>query len=204
MGKAKADHTYQIEQIVEGDEQAFKKIFLFYYESLCNFCWRYTKSGAVSEDLVQEAFADLWRLRQTLDPAKSIRVYLYQAVKHKALDYLDHQKVVRQHQKSHRRDHSGHVAPSRPKKEDKQFIRSARQAIDNLPTRAQQVYVLHREDGLTYREISAVMDISIKTVESQMSRALDMLRNELRDVFPDEVTERTIAKIFSIRSTGIE
>src|SRR5690625_7101808 len=57
--------------------------------------------------------------------------------------------------------------------EEWEFIKAARYAIDELPFRAQQVYTLHREDGLTYQEIADVMEISVKTVESQMSRALD-------------------------------
>jgi RNA polymerase sigma-70 factor (ECF subfamily) len=149
-------------------------------------------------------FADLWNLRDTLDPGRSIRVYLYQAVKNKAFDYLEHQKVVRKYQADRQHESENVIRQDSLTEEDKKFIKAARQAIDNLPRRAQQVYILHREDGLTYREIAEVMDISKKTVESQMSRALDILRSELRDDFPEQVTERTIAKIFSIRSTGTE
>lgn len=191
-----------IEGIIEGEEWAFKTIFLKYFDSLCNFCWRYTRSKTVSEDLVQEVFTDLWKLRHTLDKNKSIVVYLYQATKNKALDYLDHKKVVWRYQENYRQENDRFVTPEIIKWEDEAFIKAVRKAIDNLPRRAQQAYVLHREDGLTYREIADVMDISVKTVESQISRALDILRGELKDDFPDHVSEKTVAKIFPIRSTG--
>jgi RNA polymerase sigma-70 factor (ECF subfamily) len=191
-----------IQGMIEGEEWAFKKVFLNYYESLCNFCWRYTRSKAVSEDLVQEVFTDLWRLRDTLDTSKSIVVYLFQATKNKALDYLDHKKVVWRHQENYRQENDHFVTPETIKWEDEAFIKAVRRAINNLPRRAQQAYVLHREDGLTYREIAEVMDISVKTVESQISRALDILRGELEDDFPDHVSEKTVAKIFPIRSAG--
>lgn len=191
-----------IQGIIEGEEWAFKKIFLKYYESLCNFCWRYTKSKAVSEDLVQEVFMDLWKLRDTLDTSKSIVVYLFQAAKNKALDYLDHKKVVWRYQEDYRQENDHFVSPEIIKWEDEAFIKTVRKAIGNLPTRAQQAYVLHREDGLTYKEIAGVMDISVKTVESQISRALDILRSELEEGFPDHVTDKTVAKIFPIRSAG--
>ncbi|MFH5833844.1 RNA polymerase sigma-70 factor [Halalkalibaculum sp. DA3122] len=193
-----------VKGIANGREWAFKKVFLAYYEPLCNFCWRYTKSKAISEDLVQEVFADLWQLRETLDSSRSLRVYLYQAVKNKALDYLDHQKVVRNHQENHRLQHERFSTQEQVAQEDKAFVKAVRQAIKSLPTRAQQAYILHREDGLTYSEIADVMDISVKTVESQISRALDILREQLRDNVPSQVSDNTMAKIFPIRSTGSE
>src|SRR5699024_11181116 len=199
----KEDKHY-VQGITEGDEWAFKQIFLMYYEPLCNFCWRYTKSKAISEDLIQEVFADLWHHRRGLDPSRSIRLYLYQAVKNKALDYLDHQKVVRRYQENYRNANRDIVKQKSLQKEDERFITVVREAIYNLPPRTQQIYILHREDGLTYQEIARVMDVSVKTVEAHMGKALDTLRSELRDDFPEEVTERTIAKIFSFRSTGTE
>src|SRR5690625_7799962 len=75
--------------------------------------------------------------------------------------------------------------------EEWEFIKAARYAIDELPFRAQQVYTLHREDGLTYQEIADVMEISVKTVESQMSRALDILRARLNKFLPIQVSEET-------------
>lgn len=191
-----------VQGIINGKQWAFKAVFLRHYEALCNFCWRYTKSKAVSEDLVQEVFADLWDLKDTLDPDGRLKVYLYQAVKNKAYDYLAHQKVVRKYEGDHSCEQEEIVHQKKITREDKTFIKAARRAIDDLPPRAQQTYMLHREDGLTYREIAKVMDITVKTVESQMSRALDILRSRLRDKLPDQVTERTTAKIFSIRETG--
>lgn len=193
-----------LQGIIEGEKWAFRAIFLQHYEPLCNFCWRYTRSRAVSEDLVQEVFADLWELKETLDPNKSLKVYLYQAVKHKGHDYLAHQKVVRKYQADQRYDQQEVVHQKKISQEDNTFIKAARQAIDALPQRAQQTYVLHRQDGLTYREIAEVMDVTVKTVEVQMSRALDILRSRLRSNSPDQVSERTIAKIFSIRDTGTD
>lgn len=193
-----------LQGIIKGEKWAFKAIFLQHYEPLCNFCWRYTRSRVISEDLVQEVFADLWNLKETLDPNKNLKVYLYQAVKNKGYDYLAHQKVVRKYQADQSHDPKEVVHQKKIIQEDKTFIKAARQAIDALPQRAQQTYVLHRQDGLTYKEIAEVMDVTVKTVESQMSRALDILRSRLRNNSPDQVTEGTIAKIFSIRDTGTD
>src|SRR5690625_3379246 len=189
-----------VEAIRHGDGSAFKKLFLTYYDLLCNFSWRYTRSKADSEDLVQDVFADVWKMRESLDPKKSISVYLYQAVKNKAIDYLDHQKVVRKHQLSADLSDKNVVYIKNTMNEEWEFIKAARYAIDELPFRAQQVYTLHREDGLTYQEIADVMEISVKTVESQMSRALDILRARLNKFLPIQVSEETLGKIYSLRT----
>ena|SRR5690625_70814 len=191
-----------VEAIRHGEESAFKKLFLTYYDILCNFSWRYTRSKAVSEDLVQDVFTDVWNMRETLDPKKSISVYLYQAVKNKALDYLDHQKVVKKHQLNADPADKNVVYIKSTMNEEWEFIKAARYAIDELPFRSQQVYTLHREDGLTYQEIADVMEISVKTVESQMSRALDILRNRLSKYLPIQVSEETLGKIYSLRSAA--
>src|SRR5690625_725730 len=102
-----------VDAVRRGEESAFKKLFLTYYDLLCNFSWRYTRSKAVSEDLVQDVFVDVWNMRESLDPQKSISIYLYQAVKNKAIDHLDHQKVVRKHQLDEDRSEERRVGKER-------------------------------------------------------------------------------------------
>jgi len=201
-------HQYQfneeecVDAVRQGDENAFKQLFLAYYDILCNFSWRYTRSQAASEDLVQDVFADIWKKRSNLDSQKSISIYLYQSVKNRAIDHLEHQKVVRKHQQYGDDSDQNVVFIRSTISEEWEFIKAARYAIDQLPFRAQQVYTLHREDGLTYQEIAEVMGISVKTVESQMSRALDILRDRLSKYLPIQVTEETLGKIYSLRSAS--
>jgi len=186
-----------VDAIRRGDESAFKKLFITYYDLLCNFSWRYTRSQAVSEDLVQDVFAEVWNRKENLDPEKAISIYLYQAVKNRAIDYLDHQKVVRDYHKNENQLDQNVVFIRSTISEEWEFIKAARHAIDELPFRAQQVYTLHREDGLTYKEIAEVMDISVKTVESQMTRALNILRERLNKYLPIQVSEETLANIYT-------
>lgn len=198
------EEKYLIKEISEGNEWAFKNLFLLYYDPLCNFIWRYTKSKTVAEDLVQEMFADVWYNREALDPNKSIKLYLYQAVKNKSFDYLKHEKVVRQYEIEQRDVNEDIDKQGSLQQDDEQFIIAARNAIYNLPPRTQQAYILSREDGFTNREIAEIMDVTVKMVEAHISKALDTLRHQLRSRFPEQVTDRTITKIFSFRSTGTE
>jgi len=91
----KYNNEEYIQGIANGDVYFFKSIFFTLYDPLCNYCWRYVRSKAVSEDLVQEIFADLWNIRKTLNPKMSLKAYLYKAVKNKAFDYLKHQNVIK-------------------------------------------------------------------------------------------------------------
>lgn len=117
-----------VEAIRLGDASAYKKLFLTYYDPLCNFSWRFTRSKAISEDLVQDVFVDLWNLRRSLDPQKSISVYLYQAVKNKAIDYVEHQKVVRRYRGSLEHTKKNVMPLQRSIQEERAFVKAARNA----------------------------------------------------------------------------
>src|SRR5690625_6354756 len=155
-------HQYQfneeecVDAVRQGDENAFKQLFLADYDILCNYSWRYARSQAASEELVQDVFADIWKKRSNLDSQKSISIHLYQSVKIRAIDHLEHQKVVRKHLQYGDDSDKNVVFIRSTISEEWEFIKAARYAIDQLPFRAQQVYTLHREDGLTYQEIAEV------------------------------------------------
>lgn len=165
--------------IQKGDQVAFERLFKTYYFKLTRFAWRYVKSKAIAEELVQEVFANIWENREHWQPTESLKLYLYQSVKYQALDYLKHEQVREEYdpQWMERRDNPT-IDFEDPRR--KQQIREAiNREIEALPPRSKMTYKLHRYDGLTYKEISEVMDISVKTVESQMTRTLKRLRESL-------------------------
>lgn len=168
-----------IEAIRNGNEHALEELFLTYYAPLCKFVWRYVRSNHVAEELVQDVFANIWEKKEMLDPGGEIKTYLYQSAKNRALDHIKHKKVVNQYRSKIAKTEKRIVHQEPIQSEETAFVKAARNAIEELPERARQVYKLHRKDGLTYKEIAKVMKISIKTVESQMSRALNILRNRL-------------------------
>jgi RNA polymerase sigma-70 factor (ECF subfamily) len=175
------DIKLRIEKVKKGDRKAFENLFLDFYESLCQFAWRFTHSQHVSEELVQEVFLNVWQSKERLDPQREIKSYLYQSVKNKALNYIKHQELASEYNQK-----IGWLNPTPTRQdheynEEAEFVKAARKSIEELPDRARQVYKLSRKDGLTYREIAQVLDISPKTVESQMSRALKILRNALSE-----------------------
>lgn len=172
------DENECINKIQQGDAKAFRAVVLAYYSELCNFAWHFVKSQSEAEDIVQDILANVWELREDWAPGGSIQAYLFRAVKNEALNHINHQQAEEKYLKAFQREKNQITSPKRFDESDR-LERTVRQAIDELPERAQMVYKLHRRDGFTYNEIAYIMEISPKTVESQMSRALQILRDKL-------------------------
>lgn len=172
------EHTSDIEltgAIRRADAAAFKVLYYRYYEAIFQYLWRRTRQREIARDLTQDVFARLWQHRQRLDPARSIRAYLYRIASNLAVDALRHKKYDRRipledAEKQLRVD---------PESEPGLSSEIAR-AIEALPEPLRTVFYLSRFEGLKYAEIAEALEISIKTVESRMSKALDGLRTRLK------------------------
>ena len=120
----------------------------------------------------------VWEKRATLNPDRSIKSYLYTATKNRALKHLRHEEVMR---KNKGKIDLYSVAPSTPEDlishaETAAFIG---RAIETLPEKCRLIFKMNRFDHLTYAEIAEVLEVSVKTVETQMGRALHALRHAL-------------------------
>lgn len=165
--------------INRGDGKSFEALYKYYYPRLGQFLVRYVHSEKTAEDLIHNLFYNIWQNRTNLQPRGTLRAYLYTAARNQALKYLSRDK-----EKDHSTlaDHphlqGGQTYP-KEKIEYKEFEEAFQAAVKRLPEKRRQIFLLHREDKLTYREISDVLDISIKTVETQMSRSIKFLSQKL-------------------------
>lgn len=168
--------------VLEDDHVAFKKLFFEFYPSLCVFAGRYISSSDACEDIVQEVFFSIWKNRKNLNIHSSFRNFLITSVRNKCTDYL-------RKQSSHERYLENYTSPSLPSSpidiytinelEDMLQI-----ALEKLPPNIQTAFDMSRSQNMTYKEIAAEMNISPKTVESYISKALKLLRKELKDYLP--------------------
>ncbi|MFH5832168.1 RNA polymerase sigma factor [Halalkalibaculum sp. DA3122] len=175
-----------VREIQEGNVRAFKNVMRTYYRELIDFAHHYVKSSYLAKDVVQDVFANIWERRSSWSPDRSLKMYLYQSVKNEALKLLRNRKTERKYIESYLEERGeAKIYPEQMEiSEEREFQEAAQQAIQSLPERARMTYQLHRRDGLTYKEIAQVMDVSHKTVESQMSRALRILRERLANYLP--------------------
>ena len=168
-----------VERLREGDEQAFDAIFRSYYPPLVGLAERMLRQRAVAEEIGQEVMLELWKRRESLSFDVSLRAYLFQSVRNRALNQIRHEKVARAAQPYAAQEAS--VAP-RPHAElvQEEIDVALRAGIAELPERCREVFELSRVQGLKYAEIAATMGISVKTVEVQMGKALRLLRERLK------------------------
>lgn len=175
--------TDLIKKVRSGDEMAFELLFRKYYVQLCTFANRFTSNTAESEEIVQEVFLNIWKKRSQLKLEEELRPYLYKSVQNLCFNFIQHQKIVDNYysvidvvynNRSENFDTYESVlfAELQGKVDD---------AISSLPKECRRIFQMSRKDGLKYTEIAEKLDISVKTVETQMSRALVKLKIELKD-----------------------
>jgi len=160
-----------------GDKVAFEKLFYSYCQALINFSWRFVKNAQAAENIVQDVFLRIWTNRRHLDPALKVKSYLYQAVKNQSLQQLRHLKIA--NRKENIRTTGFTDRTPEDTLNDKEFIETVYAAVAELPPKCRMIFSMNRFDHLTYAEIAEIQNISIKTVETQMGRALKFLRQRL-------------------------
>lgn len=161
-----------------GDHSAFDELFRQWYEPVVRTANRILHESGVAEELAQDVFLELWRRRETLPDGSSVPGYLLQAVRNRALNHLRHLQVQKKSQvfvealsePAEHADADVHTGD---------LERAIRTAIDELPPRTREVFLMSRERNLKYGEIAEQLGISVKAVEANMSRALRQLREKL-------------------------
>jgi RNA polymerase sigma-70 factor (ECF subfamily) len=172
-------HPEWIARVRAGDEAAFEALFRALAPGLCVLVTRYVGARAVAEELVQDLFLDLWTRRADLAADRSITAYLYAAARNRALNHLRRERRVAPFPATslpHRED----ADPAAPDESELLDALELQDAIDHLPARCRLIFTLNRRHEMTYGEIAASLGLSVKTVETQMGRALKSLRDRLR------------------------
>jgi RNA polymerase sigma-70 factor (ECF subfamily) len=163
------------------DDAAFKLFFKKHFKTLCGYCqYKFDFDLDRAKDIVHTAFVKLWENRQTISPELSVKAYIYQVVHNGCLDTLKNDKVRRRHIQ-YMRDHSPGVtaADDYHSLDFKQLEEMIEKAIEEFPPQMRRIFELSRKEELRYAEIAHQLSISVKTVETQMGRALTKLRKKL-------------------------
>jgi RNA polymerase sigma-70 factor, ECF subfamily len=169
-------------RIKMGDEQAFELLFHKYYYLLCCFSNKFLNNHEESKELVQDLFLKIWANRQDINPDESLKSYLYKITQNNCINKLKRNKIQSKYIDILRliyvenREFTPYDILL-----TKEISNTIINSIEKLPPKCKQIFKLSRFDGLKYYEISEKLEISVKTVEGQMSKALEHLRYELKE-----------------------
>lgn len=169
-----------VARIRAGDERALEIVFRAHFAGMASFVQRFVRGSDVAEELVQDIFLKIWAKRDQLAEIESLRTYLFRAARNQALNYLRRERLERRWQQEHADDEEPEAfAAADDTASEAELSVAVQAAIARLPPRCREVFLLSRDGGLTYAEIAVTLGISVKTVETQMGRALKSLRGAL-------------------------
>lgn len=168
-------------RLKRGDQTAFELLFHFYYPGLVMYATQYTTNTEDAEEIVQDFFVRFWEKHKQLVPSDSLKNYFFSSVKNGSLDFLKHRKIERKYVDNMIELSKHHLAYNTNLYVSSELQEKLKQGIDLLPERCQEIFMLSRIKGLKNEDIAAELNISKRTVETQISKALKILRVELKD-----------------------
>lgn len=172
-----------LKKLREKDISAYELVFKEFYPELCGFANKYLQDMDKAEELVQDLFCSLWEKIEDLSIQVSLKSYLYSSIRNSVFNHFKHKKVVDKYQQyaSNKDAFSSHAGVQL---EVKELQANIERAIGTLPDKCRKVFELSRIHHKKYQEIADELEISIKTVEVHMGKALRILRSELGPYLP--------------------
>lgn len=170
--------------IREGNERIFEEIFRKYYQSLCNYANSILKEMDEAEEVVQNLFLSIWEKRSDLEISISLKSYLYRAVHNHCLNRIKHLKVREEYQQYAVNFYDASYESVSQTVMKNELETKIEEAIRKLPEQCRLIFRMSRFEELKYHEIAEQLELSPKTVENQIGKALKILRVELAEYLP--------------------
>ena len=167
-----------------GNLTAFEMLFRTYYQPLCNYAFTFVQDRDEAEEIVQSTFLNIWEKRENLSIHTGVKPYLYAMVRNACLNVLKHEKIKQQHATMEMAIAERSIESVARTVIASELEAKIHDAMDHLPEQCRLIFKLSRFEDLKYAEIAEQLNISIKTVENQMGKALRIMRDQLRDYLP--------------------
>jgi RNA polymerase sigma-70 factor (family 1) len=185
MSPAYKDATFLIQRVaLLNDEAAYKQLFELYFPSLKRFAFSLVKSNEIAEEIASDAMINIWRNRNRLQEIGNLKLYLFVSARNLSLNYLKrslHKKTVSL--ESIDTNVSFGMAVTEESYITSEMKRKLEMAVHTLPPRCKMVFKLIKEEGLSYREVAELLDISTKTVDAQLVTAIGKITQALKIVY---------------------
>ncbi len=176
------------QKLKDGDKLALELIYKKYFTGLYYYAKKIVGNKTIAKDIVQDSFLKIWENKTSISIQTSLSAYLYKSIYNNSLNYLKHMQVIEKHKDSKKMQLEYAKEYYSMSGEHGQSILIANElsqeienAIENLPKKCKKIFKLSRLDGLKNREIADQLNISVNTVQTQMSIALKKLRSDLEE-----------------------
>lgn len=172
------DNATLIESLSKGDESAYSYLINTYHHKLCVYANSLVKNIYSAEDIVQNVFIKVWEQRTRLKTDHALKSFLYKLVYNEFIDLYRKNQSLFSLEKSYY-DALNAVIQEEDSESFQRVLNVVNKEIQNLPPKCKEVFILSKKEGLTNIEIAEHLDVSIKTVEAQITKAFSILRSSL-------------------------
>ncbi len=159
-----------------GKQDAFSELFNKYYQPLCDFSYLMSNNKSCAEEVVADVFANIWIKRKKLKINKSVKAYLYRSTRNTTISYLRKRKNIFEEIEE---EQLNVVKPDFSPEHNlakEETTRKIEKLLSVIPQRSREIFILHRFNEFRYNDIAEMLDVSVKTVEKHISKALRILR----------------------------
>lgn len=166
-------HQLQEKIAISNDQQAYNDLFVLFYPSLRQFAFSFLQSKPLSEEVVSDVFIKIWEKRKLLHTINNLKLYLFTSTRNVALNYLKKQKGLNNLPvEDYWVELNSIYFDPEQMMITAEMIAKVHAAIQGLPARCRLIFKLVKEEGLKYKEVAELLNLSVKTVENQMTLAL--------------------------------
>ncbi len=172
------NHDYLLKRLEKGDEKAYMYMVDIYYSDLFNYAKNLSRDHYRADDIVQNVFIVVWEKRKRLRHIASLKKFLYKSVYNEFIDLYRKDVATTALEKKYIEEMDLYLEKT-SEKEFNDLVNLIKQEIESLPPKCKETFLLSRMEGLSYVEISNYLKVSIKTVETHMSKAFRILREKI-------------------------
>ncbi|MDN3593304.1 RNA polymerase sigma-70 factor [Zunongwangia endophytica] len=164
----------------KGDEKSFTLLFNELYQPLVAYLLQYADKTADAEDIAQNTFIKLWEKRNQINLTTSVKSYLYTSAYNRFVDNFRKEKKNKSYLEGLKHQ-ALQLLVEEPEEDFQKKIKLIEKTVNDLPDRCKMIFKMHKQKGYSYKEVAEKLQISVKTVEAQMSIALKRIRKEFKE-----------------------